>query len=351
MDISSATILRATAIVFGVLITLCLLWFARSIFIIAFLGILLGLAVARATDYLERVRIPRGLGAPLVLFAGIGVLVACFAMIAPPLRSQTLQLSDEVPELLDDFDRWLEKTPAKALVTPKPAAGLRAQFTNEMRRAAHFLFPLVSSVLGVAGGAMLVLFLAMYIGIAPGVYREGILHLIPHRRRDRLEELVDTLGVTLRQWLIARLIAMILIGVITGIGLTLLHVRGAIALGVLAGLLEFVPFFGPVFSAVPAAATALLDSPQKALSVIVLYILVQQLEGSVVTPLLLEKRLDIPPVLTIVTVAVFGVVFGVIGMLIAEPLLATVLVTTKLLYVKDVVGDEVSVGQSRGAMP
>ena len=89
---------------------------------------------------------------------------------------------------------------------------------------------------------------------------------------------------------------------------------------------------------------ALLDSPQKALYVVILYIVMQQLEGNVITPLLLEKRLDIPPVLTVVTVAALGVVFGVIGMLIAEPLLAAVLVTTKMLYVNDAVGDEVKVG-------
>jgi predicted PurR-regulated permease PerM len=156
---------------------------------------------------------------------------------------------------------------------------------------------------------------------------------------------VDTLATTLRQWLVARLIAMVVIGAITGIALALLKVKGAAALGVLAGLLEFVPFFGPIISAVPAIGVALLDSPQKALYVVILYIILQQLEGNVITPLLLERRLDIPPVLTVVAVAALGMVFGVVGMLIAEPLLAAVLVATKMLYVEDVVGDEVKVGK------
>ncbi len=100
-------------------------------------------------------------------------------------------------------------------------------------------------------------------------------------------------------------------------------------------------------SAIPAIGIALVDSPQKALWVVGLYILMQQLEGNVITPVLLERRLDVPPVLTIVVVAAFGVVFGVIGMLIAEPLLAAILVTTKLLYVQDVVGDDVSIGKEK----
>jgi predicted PurR-regulated permease PerM len=141
--------------------------------------------------------------------------------------------------------------------------------------------------------------------------------------------------------------AMVIVGVIIGGGLALIGVKGAAALGVLAAVLEFVPFFGPIVSAVPAIGIALVDSPQKALWVIGLFILVQQLEGNVITPILLERRLDVPPVLTIVAVAALGVVFGVVGMLIAEPLLAAVLVTTKLLYVQDVVGDDVTIGREK----
>jgi predicted PurR-regulated permease PerM len=358
-SITSGAALRVALIVFGVLIALRFLWLAHAIFIVTFLGILLGLAVARAADGLERIHVKRAFGAPLVVFAGIGLLIALGAMLAPSLRNQVTQLATELPKLVDKADRWLQNTPAKSLVQPEQQAkpqqqsqqqqqqhgGLRDQLARELRGSLRFFFPIVSSGIGAIGGLVLVLFIAMYIAVEPGLYREGVLHLIPHNHRERAEELVATLGTTLRQWLIARLIAMVVIGVITGTALALLKVKGAGALGVLAGLLEFIPFFGPIGSAIPAIGVALLDSPQKALYVVILYIVLQQLEGNVLTPLLLEKRLDIPPVLTVVTVAALGVVFGVIGMLIAEPLLAAVLVTTKMLYVTDVVGDEVKVGK------
>ena len=371
-SISAAAAFRVALIVFGVLIALRFLWFAHAIFIVAFLGILLGLAVSRAADFLEKIHIRRAIGAPLVIVVTLGLLVGLGALLAPSLRNQVKQLSTELPKLVDQADKWLQKTPAKALVAPQQQqqppqqstqqqqpqkqpskepqqqqqqGGLRAQIGKELRGSVQFLFPIVSSIFGAIGGIVLVIFIAMYIAITPGLYREGILHLIPHGRRDRAEEFIDTLGVTLRQWLLARLIAMVAIGTITGVALALLQVKGAAALGVLAGLLEFIPFFGPVISAVPAIGVALLDSPQKALYVVILYIVMQQLEGNVITPLLLEKRLDIPPVLTVVTVAALGIVFGVIGMLIAEPLLAAVLVTTKMLYVNDVVGDDVKVGK------
>lgn len=397
-SISSAAALRVAAIVLGVLVALRFLWFANAIFIVAFLGILLGLAVTRAVDFLERAHIRRGIGAPLVVLGGLGLLVGAGFLMAPSLQRQTQQLTKELPKLVDTADRWLQQTPAKALVegagaeqaqgqsqppqqrqqqpqqkpptTPqqkpqsepqkKPGASepqqtgqqegekpsaLRAQLGRELKGTVRFLFPIVSSVFGAIGGLVLVLFIAMYIAVTPRLYKEGVLHLVPHRSRDRAREVMTTLGVTLRQWLVARLIAMVLIGSLTGIGLGLLQVKGAAALGVMAGLLEFIPFFGPIISAVPALGIALLDSPQKALYVLILYLVMQQLEGNVITPLLLEKRLDIPPVLTVVTVAALGVVFGVVGMLIAEPLLAAVLVTTKMLYVADVVGDEVKVGK------
>ena len=373
-SISSAAALRTTAIVFGVLIALRFLWIAHAIFIVTFLGILLGLAVARAADVLEKIHIKRAIGAPLVMLVSIGVLVGAGALMAPSLRNQGRELSTELPKLVDSADRWLQQTPAKALVQsapqqpqtkpapqadPQPSAkqkpgqeaeqqrhgGLRAQLGKELRGSLQFLFPIVSSIFGAIAGLVLVIFIAMYVGAAPGLYREGILHLVPHRSRERASEVVDTLGTTLRQWLVARLIAMVLIGVITGGVLALLKIPGAAALGLMAGLLEFVPFFGPIAAAVPAIGVALLESPQKALYVVILYLIVQQLEGNVITPLLLEKRLDIPPILTVVTVAALGVVFGVIGMLIAEPLLAAVLVTTKMLYVNDVVGDEIKVGK------
>jgi predicted PurR-regulated permease PerM len=363
VQIRSSDALRVIGIVFGVLIALRFLWLAQSIFIVAFLGVLLGLAMTRAVDYLERARIRRGIGAPLVMVLIIGVLAAIFALIGPSIRAQTRVLTRELPKAMKSVEAWVNRTPMKALVAPEARTpqegsaqpqqqqqqrgGLTDRVARELRNATKFLFPIVSSFLGAIGGVIIVLFLAMYIAAEPDLYRKGVLHLVPHRHRGRAEEWLNTLRDTLRQWLIARLTAMVLIGLITAAGLTALGVKGAGALAVVAGLMEFVPFFGPVVSAIPAIGVALVDSPEKALWVIGLYILIQQLEGNVITPLLLEKRLDVPPALTVVTVAALGIVFGVLGMLIAEPLLAVVLVTTKMLYVEDVVGDEVKVGKEK----
>jgi predicted PurR-regulated permease PerM len=341
VDIRSSVAFRVTAIVFGVLIALRFLWLARSIFIVTFLGVLLGLAMSRAVDLLERIHIKRGIGAALVLLVFVGTLAGLLAMIGPSIREQTRELSTQLPKAMQSIEAAVNRTPMNDAL----GGGLTSRVGKELRSATRFLFPIVSSFLGAAGGIVIVLFIAMYVAATPGLYRDGLLHLVPHKHRERAKDVLATLRDTLRQWLVARLIAMVLIGVITGAGLALIGVEGALALAVLAGLLEFVPFFGPVVSAIPAIGVALADAPQKALWVVVLYVIIQQLEGNVITPLLLKKRLDVPPVMTVVAVAALGMVFGVLGMLIAEPLLAAVLVTTKMLYVEDVVGDEVHVGR------
>ena len=334
MDIRPSTALKTTAIVFAVLIGLRFLWIAHAIFFVAFLAVLLGLALSRAADWLERHRVRRGLGAPATLLGGLLVLVLIGMAVAPSLTSQTDEISHDFPKAMQSIGQKLPFAPAVERV-----------MSRELRGLTRLLFPVISSVVGAIGAIVVILFMAMYIAIEPDLYRKGILHLVPHRARPRAEEVLATLGDTLRQWLIARLLAMAAIGIITGIGLAALRVKGAGALGILAGMLEIIPFFGPLVSALPAVAVALIDSPQKALGVIVLYTIVQQLEGHLITPLILEKRLAIPPVLTIVSVSAMGLVFGILGMLIAEPLLAATIVLTKMLYVQDVVHDEVAIGK------
>jgi predicted PurR-regulated permease PerM len=156
-------------------------------------------------------------------------------------------------------------------------------------------------------------------------------------------------ATTLRRWLLMQMVAMLVIGTLTTVVLLLLGVKGALALGIIAGLLEFIPYVGPILSAVPAIAMALVDGPEKAIYVALAYTAIQQLEGVVLQPLLMKEGLELPPVLTILGQALFSLVFGFLGLLLAVPLLATVMVPVKLLYVRDVVGDEVSLpGEESG---
>ena len=341
VDIKPSTTLRVVAIVFGVLIALRFLWLAHAIFFVTFLGVLAGLALAKAGDWLEARRVRRVIGVPAVMIALLGLIIGTFTLVAPSISTQAGEIATDLPKAAHEIEQRFGRTAG-------PMKGrLGAQLSRELRGMTKYLFPVISTIAGAIGGIVIVFFIAMYIALEPRIYREGILHLVPHRVRPRADEVLDTVRDTLRQWLIARLIAMVVIGTITGVALGLMNVKAAIALGVIAGIFELIPFFGPVAAAVPAVAIALTDSSGKALGVIALYVVIQQFEGNLLTPMILERRLDVPPVLTIVAVAAMGIVFGVLGMLVAEPILAATLVVTKMLYVQDVVHDDVKIGKEK----
>jgi predicted PurR-regulated permease PerM len=225
--------------------------------------------------------------------------------------------------------------------SPQMPSQLRRTLARQLGAATRFLFPFLSSTLEALGGVLLITFIAIYFGIDPGTYRRGILHLVPGSGRQRADEVMTAIGNSLRRWLLAQLIAMVVIGVAVGVALTLLGVEAAISLGIIAGLLEFIPTIGPILAAMPAIAMGFLVSPQKALAVAIVFTLLQQLEGNLLIPVLMKHGVELPPLLTILGQAVLAVIFGFLGLVIAVPLLAAIMVMVKMLYVEDVVGDEI----------
>ncbi|MDQ2766331.1 MAG: AI-2E family transporter [Gemmatimonadota bacterium] len=386
----SADILRAAAIVAGLLIILQLLWVANQIVIVAFLGTLFGIAVAAGVDELERFKVNRGLGAAFVVIVFLMILYTLGSFVAPTIAEQGRELKQRLPDAVERAEGWLNKrnptlmssllgadsaqTPVpapapaesshakeakpqapaegatgnKALgdttaMHPSPSSSLRDNIGKKLVGSAHYLFPFLTSTVEMFAGLLLILMMSLYIGADPDTYRNGILHLFPKRKRERLGEVLAAMATILRKWLVTQLIAMVTIGVVSTIALLALGVKAPFALGIIAALLEFVPTIGPILSAVPAIAMGFLDSPEKALYVGLAYLVIQQLEGHLLIPLLMKGGMDLPPVLTIVTQGLMALLFGFLGLMIAVPLLATVMVPIKMLYVEDALGDEIGV--------
>ena len=383
----SRDILRATLLVFGVYILLQLLWLANHLVFAVFLGVLFGLALERGVDFLERWRVPRGLGAAAIALAFVGALVGTGALIAPTVREQAIELRTRLPDAIGKVREWMERgqagfvgflgqgrgtggaatggaatggaatggapapqgaaepatVPARAAesdTAETPAPSLGSEVGERLGGMASYLFPFLQSTISAVVGVILVFFIAIYIGVSPQTYHGGLVRLFPKRDRDKAGEVLSITATVLRRWLVTQLIAMVVIGVVTTIALTILDVRAAFALGLLAGLLEFVPTIGPLLSAVPAVAMGLLDSPEKALIVALLYVGIQFAENHLLIPMLMSEGLDLPPAMTIVAQALMALVFGFLGLLVAVPLLAAAIVPIKLLYVRGVLGDE-----------
>ena len=363
-------ILRVLALIAGFYVTLQLLWVGRSVLLLTFLGVLFGLALTAGVDRLERRRVPRGVGAVLIVLAVLGALVGIGAATAPSITGQLRELKTQLPEAIGKIQRWvrerqegvsevLEQVAPQVVDSSKQAGGAKPGQTNEagpseksgtplgqglaeqIGGVGRHLFGFFSSTLAALGALILVLFVAIFVAIDAQTYRDGLMHLFPHDTRERAGEVLTATAAMLRRWLLTQFISMLVVGALTAIVLLFLGVKAAIALGIIAGILEFIPIAGPILASIPGIAMGFLDGPEKAVYVALAYVVIQQLEANLVYPLLMKKGLDLPPVLTIVAQGVFSIVFGFLGLLVAVPMLAAAMVPIKMLYVRDVVGDEV----------
>lgn len=371
----NADVLRTASLVIAMYVAVRVLWVANALFLTAFLGILIGLAVSAGVDQLTRWRLPRGLSAGLIVITFFALLVGFGVWMAPTLHDQGIELRRRLPDAIDRVEAWVNSrrngligllfsslgpdsaqsgaAPSPAAPTtaaaPQPSAAtdsirvastLRQRLGGQMSRVGHYLFPFLSSTLEVVSGLFIIIFLSVYIAADPAMYRRGIMHLFPHGRRERMASVLSAVAAVLRRWLITQLIAMLTIGVVSTIVLAVLGVKAAFALGLLSGLFEFIPTVGPIVSSLPAIAMGFLDSPEKAASVAIAYIGIQFLENHLLIPLLMKGGINIPPVLTILSQALMAILFGFLGLMCAVPLLAAVITAVKMLYVEDVVGDK-----------
>ena len=388
--------LRAAAAVIGFYLVIRLIWVAQSVFLTAFLGVLFGLAVAAGVDWLRaRIKAPRGLLAALIVFGAAGLVVGFFVVSGPVLAEQSRELRTKLPEAIDKIDAWLEERqtgflgsllrgatgstttapvpppgrgsaadttgrrapPQSAADSALTAAGrtgdttaavappqtLRERIVGQLANLTRYFFGFVSSTIAVVAGLVLILVLAIYIGADPDTYHDGLMKLFPRPWRNRAGEVLTAIATALRKWLVTQLIAMVVIGVVTTVTLLALGVNAAVPLGVIAGLLEFIPTVGPILSAIPAVAMGFVDSPEKALAVIIAYVVIQQMENYLLIPFLMREGVNLPPALTIIAQALMALIFGFLGLLCAVPALAATMVAVKMLYVQDVVGEPVEV--------
>jgi predicted PurR-regulated permease PerM len=180
---------------------------------------------------------------------------------------------------------------------------------------------------------LVVLVAGIYLAAQPRFYATGAVKLVPPAKRQLAIEAMQDSERALRLWLKGQLIAMVAVGLLVGLGLWVLGMPSALALGLLAGILEFIPFAGPILSAVPAVLLALAVSPDLALWVVLLYFAVQQFEGLVLTPLVQQYAVDLPGVVLLFSLLAFGILFGVLGVILAAPLAVVTYVLVKRLYV------------------
>ncbi len=343
--------LRRTLVVAGIgtalVLGLALLWAVAEVFLLIFAGVLVAVLLRGLSRWVsDHTPLSERWSLALVVLAIVAVWAAGAALLGAQLVAQVGELIERVPRLMQQFRQQLEQSQLGRQLLER-AAQPQQQGADPSSAAAP-IAGILSTTFGAVANVVIVLFVGLYLAVKPDLYITGLLHLVPVAKRPRATAVLQTIGYTLRWLLVGQVISMLVVGVLTSVGLMLLGVPLGLLFGILAGLLEFVPTIGPLISAVPAVLFAFTEDTSTALYVLLLYAVIQVIEGNVLTPLVLQRAVELPPVLTIAVLVVLGTLFGFLGLLLATPLLATVLVLVKMLYVQDVLGDPVDVAGEPG---
>ncbi|MEW6370483.1 MAG: AI-2E family transporter [Pseudomonadota bacterium] len=337
-------LMKRTAIINGIavlfILGLAAVWFAADALLLIFACILCAVLLYKLSEMLaRRTKMKRQLALAVVvllLFAVIGL--GGWAM-APQISEQSTKLAETVPQSIEKLQQFVNAHPIlKRVMTELPPPEQVVKQMSSMVPNAGLFF---GGVIGALGNVVIILFVGIYFAASPHLYTSGFIKLIPPSKRPRARQVMQKIGHTLSSWLLGKSISMLIVGVVTSIGLSILGVPLALILGIIAGLLDFIPYLGPIMAGVPAVLIAFSMSPDLALYTILLFAGVQLVEGYLLQPLIESRAVDLPPALTIVMQLVFGTLFGFAGVALATPLAAALKVLVQMLYVEDVLGDKV----------
>lgn len=331
-----ASSVAALAAVVTIALGMWVLGSILDVLLLCFAGVLFGLFLHGPGAWMARISgLPTRamVGTFCVLLLGLAALTAWLA--APSVATQIDELTTTLPRAFDKATEPLERHSwGRALLSRARHADEIVARDETWSQAGGA----ISSMLGSLGSFVVVVFVGLFTGFNPGLYRRGFLRLVPTGRGSRVGDILSLTAHTLRMWMVGKLTSMAVVGLGTWAGLALLEVPMALVLALLAAVLTFIPNFGPVLSAIPAILLAFLQGPTQALWVAGLYIGIQTVESYVLTPLMQKRLIALPPALTIVAQVVMGTLAGGLGIIIATPLTAAALVLVKEGYLKDFLG-------------
>lgn len=316
-----------------------LIWLTSSVLLLIFAAIVL----ATALDTLARLaagitRLPHRAALTLVLLVLAALTGLGGYLLAPPLIDQIDQLWRALSGVAENLQVWLGDRAWGRQILGEEEQGQIVQILGYAAGAARAVTSSLAYLL-------LLVITSVFLAAQPQLYRDGLLMLVPIHRRGRGAQVLSDIAHALRHWLLGQLISMLVLGTLTSLGLLALGVEVWLGLGILTGILTFIPFLGPVIAGVPIVAIGFTQGLEFGLAVLAFYLLLQNLEGNVLTPLIQQRAVSLPPALLLSMQLTFGALFGFAGIIMAAPLTVVGMVAVHRLYVEDTLGDtETSVG-------
>lgn len=339
-EFTKKVLITVGIVILAILIVLAIIY-VFDVILLLFGAILLAIFLRGLADLLNRyTKISEGAAVLLVSLILIIILAGAIALLAPSVAQQVQHLRQELPVSAQKVSDYISQYSwGKTLIDQLPSIEEvkgKIEISNVLTRVGGYF----SSTMGAIGNFFVMILLAIYLASEPRFYADGFTKLFPIGSRPRVFEVLTEISTTLSWWLIGKACSMVFIGVLTWIGLWILGVPLSLTLGLIAGLLSFIPNFGPILSAVPAILLAFIESPISALYVLILFVIVQIIESNLVTPYIERQTVELPPALTVVAQLALSILIGGVGLILATPLVAVIVVLVQSVYIEDVLGDK-----------
>ena len=334
---------RVAPILAGVILTLLLLWMlgaTADVFLLLFIAIIISLYLGAVRDLLvNRAHLPPRLAFFISVVGTATALIGLLAILLPPVIEQTRALFLVLPRYIETWengiDTFVARFPALRDVWKPGDHPLITALYDQLSQQAETVLPRVLSFVNLLISTFAVGVMSIYLALQPGVYREWLIALFPPIHRDLVRDVLRDLADALRAYIVGQLLTMSVLAFLTAVGLYVLNVPYWLTFGVFAGLVAVVPFFGTLFSTT-LPALFVLGAPgggTRALYVLLLGTIVHLIEGNLVSPLVMSRKIDMPPVLTITSVLVVGKLLGPLGLVVALPILVTVMVIVRRILI------------------
>jgi predicted PurR-regulated permease PerM len=335
-DDADARFIRRVVIVIAIAAVLWALFRAGDILILAFGSSLGAIAIhAIAEGYERRLRLPGkpALGAAMV--TALAIVAFLFWLFGVQFAPQINLLVARAPGLIEQLAQWLSQSPIGA----KLVSAVQAAYAGS--KAAKDLSGLLQGAGSLLLNIILLIVGAMFFAANPDIYKRGLLLLVPRPQRPAFADALEDVADTLRLWLRTQLILMTTMGVLVGLGLWIAGVPSPAALGLLAGLSEFVPYIGPTAAMLPALGLGATVSTHAVIGALITYAVVRLIQTNFITPFVQHRVIDIPPAVTLFSIIGIGIIFGLYALFFSAAMLVVIFTLVRALYLREMIGEPV----------
>jgi predicted PurR-regulated permease PerM len=335
--IGDAEFVRKILITLGIVLFVLLLWKLSDVLLLAFGAILTAIIFHSSAEVLVRyVHVPKRWSLPAASLIFLLIFIGIIVFFGAQIRAQLTNVIERLPFAIDDFSKSL----GLGSVTDELSQMLNSETSGGI---AARVAGIGGTILGGLADFFLVIVAGLYIAASPKLHKDGLVKLFPVHHHERVESSLNASGEALKLWVTSQLIAMTCVGVLSALAYWMIGLPSPFALGLIAGLLDFIPFLGPILGALPAVLMAFTVDAQTAIWTIAAAFVIQQIEGNVIFPLVARKVVTVPPALALFAIVAGSVLFGSFGLIFGFPLAVVAYVLVKKLYVRETLGEETPV--------